>query len=141
MRLMSADIRCFNPRTHEECDFGRHSTCSRVNLFQSTHSRGVRLSGSLNQMGAGAVSIHALTRSATADDGRTKRKRTVSIHALTRSATSIVGVKAPKISVSIHALTRSATRRSAHTQTGSKRFNPRTHEECDKQLVSLETLK
>ena len=54
----------FNPRTHEECDIwsatGRKSTVA----FQSTHSRGVRPSHAMTRASM-AVSIHALTRSAT----------------------------------------------------------------------------
>ena len=32
----------FNPRTHEECDIFLYDTFIHIELFQSTHSRGVR---------------------------------------------------------------------------------------------------
>ena len=35
----------FNPRTHEECDVHPKCVCQFADLFQSTHSRGVRLGG------------------------------------------------------------------------------------------------
>ena len=34
---------CFNPRTHEECDFPDGRRVEYDSMFQSTHSRGVRL--------------------------------------------------------------------------------------------------
>ena len=34
---------CFNPRTHEECDYISFVSCFAIHPFQSTHSRGVRL--------------------------------------------------------------------------------------------------
>ncbi len=76
----------FNPRTHEECD-GPKSNPSISELFQSTHSRGVRHHCPCHSVGANKfqsthsrgvrpyhyspirpflrISIHALTRSAT----------------------------------------------------------------------------
>ena len=33
---------CFNPRTHEECDQDKVADMAEIELFQSTHSRGVR---------------------------------------------------------------------------------------------------
>ena len=41
-RLMSAALH-FNPRTHEECDDVDVSKLCSMEIFQSTHSRGVRL--------------------------------------------------------------------------------------------------
>ena len=121
----------FNPRTHKECDFVNRS-----------HSRRF------------AISIHALTRSAT-----TKRRplvliNRISIHALTRSATKIrpaAGTRASSFQsthsqgvrlicfriasninlISIHALTRSATALKLALQFVAHYFNPRTHKECD----------
>ena len=121
----------FNPRTHEECDLGLFSRSTRFKIFQSTHSRGVRRrsrapedkkkvfqsthSRGVRRQGSGktmslvAISIHALTRSATIVYALSLVKNIISIHALTRSAT-LPAVGATSIfSISIHALTRSAT--------------------------------
>ena len=76
--------------------------------FQSTHSRGVRRAYSSAGTVVEYVSIHALTRSATPFSRETSFALCVSIHALTRSATG--------------------------ANVGFDRticFNPRTHEECD----------
>ena len=98
----------FNPRTHEECD--------ELYVFKSRWS---------------VISIHALTRSATAHHNPIHLFRKISIHALTRSATSLY--KWPNLCsvISIHALTRSATTMSCWRSVCSIDFNPRTHEECD----------
>ena len=144
---------CFNPRTHEECDqyipfescrlevsihaltrsatFTEHSAMTGF-LFQSTHSRGVRLRltrqaqrykkrfnprtheecdlswGVIHKV-TRFVSIHALTRSATSASSMVRLRIRVSIHALTRSATVTFDFLSNKQKVSIHALTRSAT--------------------------------
>ena len=59
------------------------------------------------------------------------RSIAVSIHALTRSATlEEVNNKLTEL-VSIHALTRSATVPATGTACSECCFNPRTHEECD----------
>ena len=129
--IVTYHLICFNPRTHEECDFDaetsalekrlvsihaltRSATCVRntphfLALFQSTHSRGVRRSGQTTELIL-SVSIHALTRSATADVLEHAAFTEVSIHALTRSATLFLKPMEPHKVVSIHALTRSATR-------------------------------
>ena len=99
----------FNPRTHEECD-------------------PPPAPGSIPIT---AVSIHALTRSATLTFSNAERLLSVSIHALTRSATAnscwpslrrwfqsthsrgvrpLVIALTARLFVSIHALTRSATK-------------------------------
>ena len=57
----------------------------------------------------GSISIHALTRSATAPFSSPKTCQTISIHALTRSATHL-GIKGYGYEIN---------------------FNPRTHKECD----------
>ena len=57
----------FNPRTHEECDFGQSVVLGRVK-----------------------ISIHALTRSATIRSGCNRTGWRISIHALTRSATELL---------------------------------------------------
>ena len=100
----------FNPRTHEECDVHPKCVCQFADLFQSTHSRGVRLAQSIHwsvcwrlfqsthsrgvrhparkpRHEAIIISIHALTRSATLGMAHTRTFKTISIHALTRSAT------------------------------------------------------
>ena len=56
-------------------------------MFQSTHSRGVRLPIRAQGVTLKIVSIHALTRSATQDFETEFILLIVSIHALTRSAT------------------------------------------------------
>ena len=57
---------CFNPRTHEECDCPLVRIPDQRTMFQSTHSRGVRLIIDVEYYTEIPVSIHALTRSATA---------------------------------------------------------------------------
>ena len=102
----------------------------------------------------GSISIHALTRSATAPFSSPKTCQTISIHALTRSATHlgikgygyeinfnprthkecdlfVDGVAGVGDSISIHALTRSATPPVSITKLILIHFNPRTHKECD----------
>ena len=104
-------------------------------MFQSTHSRGVRLFQHPKPFSQAQVSIHALTRSATvsintisANVGFNPRTHeecdelllsiavilSVSIHALTRSATSKSKFDYDAMCVSIHALTRSATHDSSN---------------------------
>ena len=105
-------LRCFNPRTHEECDFLKHSVC----------------------MGILDVSIHALTRSATAKSNQLICLLLVSIHALTRSATSQRRLsELPAMFQSTHSrgVRLSGFRLGQHI---SDSFNPRTHEECDSML-------
>ena len=55
----------FNPRTHEECDLMKGKKATYLDVFQSTHSRGVRHVASLTVAQDCRISIHALTRSAT----------------------------------------------------------------------------
>ena len=99
----------FNPRTHEECDDmtfvairstwlfqSTHSRRVRLRLlgrrfrecrFQSTHSRRVRLFPCIRHRCISVVSIHALTKSATVISVKRRTHPLVSIHALTKSAT------------------------------------------------------
>ena len=78
-------------------------------MFQSTHSRGVRLGTSVTDRKNAHVSIHALTRSATrAENNRSKRSRFQSTHSRGVRLLSIHST-ASCMDVSIHALTRSAT--------------------------------
>ena len=113
----------------------RHQQLNHKNLnqqFQSTHSRGVRQIPCVSKSSKGTVSIHALTRSATGATPEAVQAVQVSIHALTRSATWPIPRPRPLRSVSIHALTRSATKPSQASGEGDTGFNPRTHEECDR---------
>ena len=80
----------FNPRTHEECDGKRVSFRLPSFAFQSTHSRGVRPRLSIHYYPSRPISIHALTRSATAMTETIEEFFPISIHALTRSATFFV---------------------------------------------------
>ena len=135
----------------------------KARVFQSTHSRGVRLSGCcfmLNQEQIsihvltrsatvftiiwfihGMISIHALTRSATENKNDLLNIELISIHALTRSATYLTGFGSVREMISIHALTRSATWLACWLRKRTSYFNPRTHEECDtKNLEQIVTL-
>ena len=78
-------------------------------IFQSTHSRGVRRY---------IQDKYGLTEA-------------ISIHALTRSATIVNEHCHCSFSISIHALTRSATGRLIDIWSNLYNFNPRTREECD----------
>ena len=80
-------------------------------MFQSTHSRGVRQSGYSALSCFTAVSIHALTRSATS------RKKVVAMTFTMFQSTHSRGVRQSSIS----------------TESDISCFNPRTHEECDSQ--------
>ena len=100
----------FNPRTHEECDCQHSRISYRPKLFQSTHSRGVR---------------HALRRVLV-------YRCVISIHALTRSATAVAWffdlVKIyfnPRTHEECDALP------FLLFNLAIRDFNPRTHEECD----------
>ena len=143
---------CFNPRTHEECDLSLAYTRPKSEVFQSTHSRGVRLTSAMwslpqicfnprtheecDSMVWGAycvfcVSIHALTRSATF------WCNTLSVEICFNPRTheecdSLHLQHLFRRWVSIHALTRSATLSSLKYISKKGRFNPRTHEECDR---------
>ena len=58
-------IWCFNPRTHEGCDITFVADFDEVEMFQSTHPRGVRRPKAPRSPSLSAVSIHAPTRGAT----------------------------------------------------------------------------
>ena len=103
----------FNPRTHEECD----DTLWIYRTFLQ-------------------VSIHALTRSATSkgfckgiifDLFQSTHSRGVRPH--------FCDWFCRHIAVSIHALTRSATYSLSLIETVKGCFNPRTHEECDDNIL------
>ena len=122
----------FNPRTHEECDMRPCDPLSQSLHFNPrTHEECDNNGGGIAAV-YDAISIHALTRSATHPRGVHLSPYQISIHALTRSATSTVlqnvelvifqsthsrGVRRDDVKrldelvpISIHALTRSATR-------------------------------
>ena len=106
-----------------------HLTCK--DIFQSTHSRGVRLQANSGEFYVFKISIHALTGSATPFLMWHLVVRNISIHALTGSATQALVFFSAVIFISIHALTGSATVRYLRTNKHRKHFNPRTHGECD----------
>ncbi len=130
-RLRCINQAYFNPRTHEECDVEVGCFISTKKIFQSTHSRGVRLGAvfehndfkkfqSTHSRGvrrrngtaynaSDIISIHALTRSATIPKVVPVSNIIISIHALTRSATDPIEGEPNGATISIHALTRSAT--------------------------------
>ncbi len=79
-------------------------------LFQSTHSRGVRLKTKVIKIKMIEISIHALTGSATSKiPNFSITSAFISIHALTGSATKIESESTSSSIISIHALTGSAT--------------------------------
>ena len=108
--MFQALTACFNPRTHEECDMMRQPGVQYFAGFQSTHSRGVRPYADYFGGSIKTVSIHALTRSATAVCVL------VVLQLGSFQSTHSRGVRRGRLSeririirVSIHALTRSAT--------------------------------
>ena len=125
------EIECFNPRTHEECDYlpsddrlhtpvsihalTKSATytfvakCGYSSKFQSTHSRRVRLiRTNLNETFL-----------------------TVSIHALTKSATKLLLAKEMVESFNPRTHEECDTSSCGCLWKPGLRFNPRTHEECD----------
>ena len=100
----------FNPRTHKECDLARVSHLLGTDLFQSTHSQGVRRKPTNTRLSKLKISIHALTRSAT-DRQRADQSADHYFNPRTHKECD-ANVKARKLKI-------------------SKNFNPRTHKECD----------
>ena len=100
-----------------------------LSMFQSTHSRGVRLyAWACSNMDC-VVSIHALTRSATYQGAHNCNN--ASFNPRTHEECDDWEVPLELCySVSIHALTRSATKQNRPFFC-RRSFNPRTHEECD----------
>ena len=77
------------------------------------------------------ISIHALTRSATAIVQPKKTHEAISIHALTRSAT-FVFLDFLLILISFQSTHSQGVRRLLHVDfLAVNKFNPRTHKECD----------
>ena len=99
----------FNPRTHKECDSVKVRSVVGITLFQSTHSQRVRPDRTIQRLRNSVISIHALTKSATAQNLALTKAVKISIHALTKSATNYAR---SNVWVYFH-------------------FNPRTHKECD----------
>ena len=122
----------FNPRTHEECDVHPKCVCQFADLFQSTHSRGVRRPVMQQTRRAKHISIHALTRSATSI-------KSTSASGEVFQSTHSRGVRRAKPSVikPPMPLFQSTHSRGVRPGHGSIQllnvcdFNPRTHEECD----------
>ena len=77
----------FNPRTREGCDREMILGGRVVFLFQSTHPRGVRLTGLAAGNRGGIISIHAPARGATVANNAVKTYLRISIHAPARGAT------------------------------------------------------
>ena len=146
---------CFNPRTHEECDGIDADYIFGGGRFQSTHSRGVRLTfrtgflgfflfQSTHSRGVRQISkflrLHTVLFQSTHSRGvRPHNVGQVGAESGFQSTHSR-GVRLPKaidskvvLDVSIHALTRSATQCARHTACLRHGFNPRTHEECDEE--------
>ena len=63
----------------------------------------------------------------------------ISIHALARSATDVKLVRLRYKLISIHALARSATNIVVDFDVWDKDFNPRTREECDRNILYITT--
>ena len=142
----------FNPRTHEECDcrpvnadisddisihaLTRSATADGVVLspsrpFQSTHSRGVRLMGTVSKMqmnkfqsthsrGVRPQQMTSITGDLGFQSTHSRGVRHANQHELQQPDW-----------ISIHALTRSATFMTTSEKAKMLDFNPRTHEECD----------
>ena len=153
---------CFNPRTHEGCDATWIVTDRTFHMFQSTHPRRVRLircKSSLTTSKFQSTHPRRVRRIVGSDFFF---RESVSIHAPTKGATIGLPVTYALLNVSIHAPTKGATnqcltfqiiicrfqsthpRRVRHLQLFlkrlRKRFNPRTHEGCDKQQESRERI-
>ena len=99
----------FNPRTHEECDYISLIIQNKIIIFQSTHSRRVRLkSMAIKRMSLAFQSTHS-RRVRLKHSIQSQRVIAISIHALTKSATLCQCVMGNCKEISIHALTKSAT--------------------------------
>ena len=120
----------FNPRTHEECDKVKEGFVRRLILFQSTHSRGVRLTMSRS------AAVFEAFQSTHSRGVRPLNARFTSAQKCFNPRTHEECdyarlVRTQQITVSIHALTRSATKVPKTERVAHHSFNPRTHEECD----------
>ncbi len=107
--LRSSPFFCFNPRTHEECDFLyiQHKWVIFSSFNPRTHEECDR------------------------DRQRRDRQADVSIHALTRSATVGMILYIYWI-VCFNPRTHEECDRTQHVRHSDREcFNPRTHEECD----------
>ncbi|EHO85547.1 hypothetical protein HMPREF0380_00879, partial [Eubacterium infirmum F0142] len=131
----STNMLNFNPRTREECDESESYIVTGYAIFQSTHSRGVRR----NVASVKNKNINFNPRTREECDElpfvRVYGRYKISIHALARSATFAVYYDAYDVIISIHALARSATLFKGSSFKSNLYFNPRTREECDKQVT------
>ena len=86
-----------------------------------------------------AISIHALTRSATGYHCPNCHRGAFYFNPRTHKECDLDKLKQLKVnnSISIHALTRSATAKIMQTIPTITNFNPRTHKECDALIVLL----
>ena len=109
--------------------------CHAQQLFQSTHSRGVRQKGGENlNVLLEFQSTHSRGVRLNIVKSEYERK-IISIHALARSATLDIGQVVDFVMISIHALARSATANMEFVREVSVNFNPRTREECDRNIL------
>jgi hypothetical protein len=99
----------FNPRTRGGCDQNNHYQPDQYTAFQSTHPRGVRLSGRHRPIILSRVSIHAPAGGATMPCSLRWANSGVSIHAPAGGATA-PSIDGPSVVlVSIHAPAGGAT--------------------------------
>jgi hypothetical protein len=108
-----------------------------MTIFQSTHSQRVRHRSNWRICRASTISIHALTKSATPPSQLDHSSIEISIHALTKSATSWISAVTLILMISIHALTKSATFPKLNYKNFIIYFNPRTHKECDCEILLI----
>ena len=99
----------FNPRTHKECDPPNQRPIPppiAISIHALTKSATITFVFFIIFNG---ISIHALTKSATSQAWQSVSWLTISIHALTKSATIALACEFTLSNISIHALTKSAT--------------------------------
>ena len=105
---------CFNPRTHEGCDFEDFQGQYQLSSFQSTHPRGVRLSISINLFGV--RSFNPRTHEG-CDNLKRVRKRFLMFQSTHPRGVRLIVFTDKKCIVS---------------------FNPRTHEGCDQAMLEVQ---
>ena len=122
--------KCFNPRPHAEGDKRQNRSESGFAVFQSTPSRGGRPGASIIFCTSRLFQSTPSRGGRPEGDGYEKPCVLVSIHALTRRATAFEIAQGITAEVSIHALTRRATLCKA-IEISNSSFNPRPHAEGD----------
>ena len=144
---------CFNPHTHEGCDWLIHQISVLSSRFQSTHPRRVwqdcshfapvnqRVSIHTPTKGVTTnypkqykkykVSIHTPTKGVTLSSPPIKIEVRVSIHTPTKGVTSILVDFLTAVVVSIHTPTKGVTYDYKGYRWQYASFNPHTHEGCD----------